>query len=91
MQWGNRDMDEMRNRYPAGMRLELLCMNGEPQMPRGLRGTVKYVDDAGHIHCSWDNGSGLALVPGEDSFRTLTSEEIADETLDEQKGGLTIQ
>ena len=27
----------------------------------------------------WDNGRTLAIVPGEDSFRKLTDEEIAEE------------
>lgn len=27
----------------------------------------------------WDNGRTLALVPGEDSFRKLTDEELAEE------------
>ena len=27
----------------------------------------------------WDNGSALALIPGEDSFRRLTDAELAEE------------
>ena len=27
----------------------------------------------------WDNGRTLSLVPGEDSFRKLTDEELAEE------------
>ena len=27
----------------------------------------------------WDNGRTLAIVPGEDSFRKLTDEELAEE------------
>ena len=48
-------------------------------VPEGTKGTVRHVDDAGQIHMSWDNGRSLALVSGEDSFRTLTEEEIAEE------------
>jgi len=33
----------------------------------------------GQIGMHWDNGRSLSLVPGEDSFRKLTLEEIADE------------
>ena len=44
------------------------------------------VDDIGTVHCSFDNGRQLGLVPGEDSFRTLTQTELAEEqaeTIDE--------
>jgi len=79
MRFNNRNMDYLREQYPAGTRLELVSMEGERDMPPGLRGTVQFVDDAGQIHLKWDNAHGLALVPGTDSFRTLTPEEIAIE------------
>ena len=45
----------------------------------GIRGTVRYVDDAGQVGVSWDNGRSLSLIPGEDSFRKLTQQEVAQE------------
>lgn len=49
------------------------------------RGTVKVVDDIGTLHCSFDNGRSLGVVPGEDSFRKRTEEELAEE----QESGMT--
>ena len=43
------------------------------------RGTVKFVDSMGTIFPEWDNGRSLGVVPGEDSFRKLTQEEIEAE------------
>ena len=40
----------------------------EADMPQGLEGTVQYVDDAGQLGISWDNGRSLSLIPGVDSF-----------------------
>ena len=56
-------------------------------VPSGIRGTVVHVDDAGQIHMKWDNGRTLALVPGEDSFRKLTDEELAEEQNNEMDEG----
>ena len=41
--------------------------------PIGTLGTVKHVDDIGTIHVSWDTGSGLGVVFGEDIVRILKS------------------
>ena len=67
-----------RSCYPPGTRIVLSSMNDHyaPVEP-GTRGTVRYVDDAGQIGVAWDNGRSLSLIPGEDSFRTLTQREIA--------------
>ena len=37
------------------------------------------MDDAGQIHMAWDNGRTLAVIPGVDTFRKLTPQEIAEE------------
>ena len=58
----------LREQYPAGTRICLDSMDGEAGMPQGLEGTVQYVDDAGQIGISWDNGRSLSLIPGVDSF-----------------------
>lgn len=83
--------------YPPGTRIELISMN-EPYSPvsSGTRGTVKFVDSLGTIFPEWDNGRTLGVVPGEDSFRKLTQDEIEaenqsmseveDETPDEDSG-----
>lgn len=65
----------LRSQYPPGTRLQLLQMN-DPYcpVPSGTRGTVQCVDDLGQLQMRWDNGRGLALIPGEDDFRKLTTE-----------------
>lgn len=47
-------------------------------------GTVLAVDDIGTLHCHFDNGRSLGLIPGEDSFRKLTEEELAEEQEQDQ-------
>ena len=37
----------------------------------GSIGTVDHVDNAGTIHMSWENGSSLGLIPGEDRFKII--------------------
>ena len=70
----------MKERYPAGTRIMLLQMGSDPRpVEPNTKGTVVAVDDIGTIHCDFDNGRGMGIVPGEDSFRTLTDEELAEE------------
>ena len=69
----------IRQNYPPGTRLELISMNDPQAIPPGSRGTVDHVDDVGTIHMRWDCGRSLGLVPGEDSFRKLTMEEMENE------------
>ena len=61
-------VERLRKSYPVGSRICLEHMEGEQGMPDGLKGNVDFVDDAGQIHVSWENGRSLALLPGVDSF-----------------------
>ena len=65
-------IDTLRARYPKGTRVELV-FTSDPytRLTPGTRGTVDYVDDAGTIQISWDNGSHLGMIPGEDEVRKL--------------------
>lgn len=72
---------------PIGTRLELISMDDPyAPVPSGTRGTVQYVDDMGQIGMKWDNGRSLSLIPGEDSFRRLTAEELAEEQESQDDG-----
>ena len=68
-------LQELRKDFPQGTRvvLEEMC-DPYREMPEGLKGTVQYVDDAGGIHISWDNGSTLAALHGLDRIRIAPEE-----------------
>ena len=64
--------------YPKGTRIELYYMGDDPRpIKSGTRGTVRVVDDMGTVHCNFDNGRSLGLIPGEDSFGFVCEEEEA--------------
>ena len=73
-------VNTLRERFPEGTRVELVCMNDPyTKLMPGDRGTVRNVDDAGTIHIRWDCGSGLGIAYGEDSCRKLTQAELDKE------------
>ena len=61
----------LRDRYPAGTRVELVQMDDPQAPPVGTKGTVKGVDDIGSIMVAWDNGCGLSMAYGEDICRKV--------------------
>lgn len=73
MNHGKTNVEILKERYPEGTGICLDEMEGEPQMPAGLKGKVFVVDDMGQIHLEWENGSTLALVPGVDKFHKIES------------------
>jgi hypothetical protein len=56
----------VRQKYPAGTRVELIRMDDPQAPPAGTKGTVVGVDDTGSLLMNWDNGSGLNVIYGED-------------------------
>ena len=65
-------VEVIRQRYPAGTTIILDRMGEDPNpIAPGTKGTVLLVDDIGIVHCSFENGRRLGLVPGEDSFHKL--------------------
>ena len=74
--------DFIRKRYPAGSRILLVQMGDDPRpVPPGTEGTVTAVDDLGTVHCLFDNGRRLGLIPGEDVFRRT---DVRDRDRDER-------
>ena len=62
----------MKATYPTGTRIMLDCMGDDPRpIPPGTKETVRTVDDIGTVHCDFDNGRHLGLIPGEDSFHAI--------------------
>ncbi len=72
MRFPNKEQIEMlRKEYPAGTKVELLAMDDKQAPPVGTIGEVIAVDDIGQLVMRWQNGSGLNLIPGVDSFRKV--------------------
>lgn len=68
-------VEQIKKKYPVGTKIQLDHMDGERDMPDGLLGEIKFVDDQGQLHMKWQNGKNLALVPNVDSFHILREAE----------------
>ena len=67
-----RQVEQIRNAYPVGTRIELIRMEDPyTHLREGDQGTVIGVDDMGQIMMRWDRNSSLSLIPGEDEFRRV--------------------
>lgn len=77
-----RQAQRYKETYPPDTRIMLLRMGNDPNpIEENTRGTVNFVDDIGTLHCTFDNGRTLGIVPGEDFFRRLTEEELTEEQM----------
>lgn len=75
MHFDHRQVKRIKEQYPSGTHILLVSMTSGKNMPDGLQGSVDFVDDMGQIHVLWDNGSTLALNPGEDSLWIISQSE----------------
>lgn len=64
-------VNQLRNEYPAGTRVELTSMDDVQAPPIGTLGAVQGVDNMGSIMVHWDNRSTLSLVYGVDSCEKI--------------------
>ena len=74
------DIDQRtKDQYPPGTRIQLDFMRDDPRpIPPGTKGTVRHVDDMATVHCDFDNGRRLGLIPGEDSFHIINERNRSD-------------
>ena len=64
-------VDELNQQYPTGTVVKLVKMDDSQAPPPGTKGTVRYVDDIGTIHVSWETGSSLGIVYGMDKIEKV--------------------
>lgn len=47
----------------VGDRVRLIhCSDPYTRLPNGTVGTIRFIDDLGTVHVSWDDGASLGLV-----------------------------
>lgn len=60
-----------KEKYKRGDRVKLVKMDDIQAPPVGTQGTVRFVDDIGTVHVSWDNGSSLGAAMGADIIKRV--------------------
>ena len=65
--------DVMKQTYHLlGKRVELIsCDDQYTKLTPGDKGVVNFIDDAGTVFVSWDNGSTLGLIPTVDKWKYI--------------------
>ena len=64
MIYNEKRVEMLRQRYPEGTRICLDGMDNDPRpIPPGTKGIVQFVDDAGTLHCKFNNGRTLGVIP----------------------------
>lgn len=77
-----KEVKRIRAMYPVGTRIQVDRMGDDPRpISPGMNGTVQEVDDIGTVHCIFDNGRSLGLIPGEDFFHVLPIEKEVQDVL----------
>ena len=75
MIYNEKKIEMLRQRYPEGTRICLDHMEDLCPVESGTCGTVRVVDDAGTLHCKFDNGRMLGVIPDVDQFHKIDQEQ----------------
>ena len=81
MYYDQKKVEWLKERYPEETRICLDRMNDDPfPVESGTLGMVDHVDDIGTLHCIFDNGRTLGVIPDVDKFHKIEQEQaMADE------------
>ena len=74
MIYNQNKVEILRQRYPEGTRICVDSMDDYCPIESGTCGTVEFVDDAGTLHCKFDNGRTLGVIPDVDNFHVVKQE-----------------
>jgi len=84
MIYSEKKVEMLRQRYPEGTRICLDHMEDLCPVESGTCGTVQFVDDAGTLHCKFDDGRMLGVISDVDKFHKIDQEQTqTDEQAEE--------
>ena len=75
MIYNQNKVEMLRQRYPEGTRICVDSMDDYCPIESGTCGTVEFVDDAGTLHCKFDNGRTLGVISDVDDFHVVKQEQ----------------
>ena len=78
MVYNEKKVELLRQRYPEGTRICLDQMEDLCPVESGTCGWVQFVDDAGTLHCKFDNGRMLGVIPDVDKFHIIEQEQTEE-------------
>lgn len=78
MVYNEKKVELLRQRYPEGTRICLDHMEDLCPVESGTCGWVQFVDDAGTLHCKFDNGRMLGVIPNVDKFHIIEQEQTEE-------------
>jgi len=78
MVYNEKKVELLRQRYPEGTRICLDHMEDLCPVESGTCGWVQFVDDAGTLHCKFDNGRMLGVIPDVDKFHIIEQEQTEE-------------
>lgn len=78
MVYNEKKVELLRQRYPEGTRICLDHMEDLCPVESGTCGEVQFVDDVGTLHCKFDNGRMLGVIPDVDKFHIIEQEQTEE-------------